>query len=304
VKSRNGQVGEMQVFDRVVARASFSAAAEELGLTPSAVSRVISRLEDWLGVRLLHRTTRRLSLTPEGEVYHLRTRDILAAIADVEDDLSAHARAPQGRLRVNCVVPFALHFLAGELPDFLARHPRIEVDLAVTDRIVDLLAENVDVAVRTGPITEPSLVVRRIGRVERGIFAAPAYLERRGVPLTPDDLDRHDCIRISSTPSGHRWPFRVGGAERTVEIASRISVDNADMALHLALSGAGLVRTSDLTVGAAVRDGRLVPLMADCHLAEPTPVSAVYPQGRHRMPKVRAFIDFLAERFARRGPQR
>lgn len=289
---------DMRVFVRVVERGSFSAAADDLQLTPSAVSKLVTRLEDRLGVRLFHRTTRRLALTPEGETYHLRARDILAAIEDAETEVARSGTTARGRLRVNSGTAFVLHELAAALPDFLARYPDIEVELAVTDRMVDLLAENADVAIRTGPIGDPSLVARKIADAERGLFAAPAYLERHGVPRTPDDLARHNCIVLSSIPAINRWPFHAGAKVRIVQVTSRVIVDDAEVAMRLAVAGAGIVRLSDLLVGEAVRRGLLVPLLADQHVVEPIPVSAVYPQGRHRMAKVRAFVDFVVERFA------
>jgi DNA-binding transcriptional LysR family regulator len=288
---------DMRTFVRVVERGSFSAAAEELEITPSAVSKLVTRLEDRLGVRLLHRTTRRLALTPEGETYHLRARDILAAIADAEIEVS-RGGDPQGRLRVNSVIPFALHQIAQALPDFIARYPRIEVEIAATDRVVDLLVENTDVAIRTGPIDDPSLVVRKIAVVERGIFASPTYLARRGTPHSFDELAVHDCIRLSSSLAGRRWLFHDCGRVKALEVQSRIVVDNSEAALQLALASAGIIRVCDIVVGNAVRDGRLVELLTDSHVTEPTPLSAAYPLGQHRMPKVRAFIDFLVERFS------
>jgi DNA-binding transcriptional LysR family regulator len=289
---------DMRVFVRVVERGSFSAAAEDLQLTPSAVSKLVTRLEDRLGVRLFHRTTRRLALTPEGETYHLRARDILAAIDDAETEVAQSGTTARGRLRVNAGTAFVLHELAAALPDFLYRYPEVEVELAVTDRMIDLLAENADVAIRTGPISDPSLVARKIADAERGIFASPAYLDRHGVPQTPDDLSRHNCIVLSSIPAINRWPFRDGTKVRIVQVTSRVIVDDAEVALRLAIAGAGIVRVSDILVGEAVRRGLLVPLLADQHVAEPLPVSAVYPQGRHRMAKVRAFVDFIVERFS------
>jgi DNA-binding transcriptional LysR family regulator len=289
---------EMRVFSRVVDRGSFSAAAEELGLTPSAVSKLVSRLEDRLGVRLLHRTTRRLALTPEGEAYHLRARDILAAIEDAETEVARSGTTPRGRLRVNAGTAFVLHELAAALPDFLDRYPDIEVELAVTDRVVDLLAENADVAIRTGPVGDPSLVARKIADAERGIFAAPAYLDRHGTPRAAEDLAQHNCIVLSSIPAINRWPFRDGADVKIIQVTSRVIVDDAEVAMRLAVAGAGIVRLSDLLVGEAVRRGLLVPLLVDQHVVEPVPVSAVYPQGRHRMAKVRAFVEFVVERFA------
>ncbi|CAL8981246.1 HTH-type transcriptional regulator DmlR [Rhodoplanes serenus] len=291
------QISDMRAFVQVVQRGSFSAAADDLGLTPSAVSKLVSRLEDRLGVRLLHRTTRRLALTPEGETYLVRARDILGAIDDAETEVARASTTPRGKLRLNTGSAFMLHELARALPDFLARYPEIEIDITVTDR-VDNLVENADVAICLGPIADRSLVARRFAHTERGIFAAPAYLERRGVPRTPEDLAGHDCLVLSSVPSINFWPFRDGNEIRTFEAQGRLVVDDAEAALRLAIGGAGLVHLSDLLVGNAVRRGELVPLLVDHHLVEPVPLSAVYPQGRHRMLKVRVFIDFLVERFA------
>jgi DNA-binding transcriptional LysR family regulator len=288
---------EMRVFVRVVERGSFSAAAEDLAMTPSAISKLVSRLEDRLGIRLLHRTTRRLALTPEGETYHLRAQEILSAIDDAEAEVARLGTTPRGRLRVNTGTAFALHELVAALPDFIARYPEIEIDLSVTDRVVDLLSENADVAIRTGLVTDPSLVARKIADAERGIFAAPAYLDRRGTPATPDELARHDAIVVNSVPAVNRWPFRDGDGVRIVEVNNKIVVDDAEVALRLAIAGAGILRVSDMLVGEAVRRGLLVPLFVGVSVSEPLPVTAVYPQGRHRMAKVRAFVDFVVDRF-------
>jgi DNA-binding transcriptional LysR family regulator len=297
-KRAMNEVGDMEVFVRVVEQASFSGAADALGVTPSAVSKHMTRLEDRLGVRLLHRTTRRLSLTPEGEIYYARVRDILAAIVEAESEVADRGVEPQGLLRINAIVPFAFHCLSEALPDFMIRYPKVEVALAVTDRIVDLIKDGADVGLRTGRIDEGSLVRRRICTVERGIYAAPAYLGRRGVPATPEALKEHDCIGLSSTPAWERWPFVIGGERRVIEVGSRLSVDNTLTALQLAIGGAGIARISNLTVGRAVSEGRLVQLFRDSHAAEATPLSAVYPLGRHRMLKVRVFIDFLITRYS------
>ena len=291
-------ISDMRVFARVVERGGFTAASEELGLTPSAVSKLITRLEDRLGVRLLHRTTRRISLTPEGETFHLRARDILAAIEDAETEVSRAGQRPRGRLRVTCVTAFALHQLAPALPAFVQRYPDVDVELAVTDRVVDLLAENADVGIRTGPVSDASLVGRKITEVERGLFASPAYLARRGTPRTPDELRGHDCIILSLIPSSHRWLFQDDGQVRGIDITSRLVVDSAEAALQLAIAGGGITRVGDMLVGDAVREGKLKPILVGSHVAERVPLTAVYPQGRHRMPKVRAFLDFLVDNFA------
>jgi DNA-binding transcriptional LysR family regulator len=248
-------------------------------------------------VRLLHRTTRRVALTPEGEIYHLRARDILAAIDDADGEVSQAGQRPHGRLRVNCVPAFALHQLMPALPEFLARYPEVELDFAITDRVVDLLVENADVGIRTGHIQDGLLVARKIAEIRRGLFASPSYLNRCGTPRRPEDLRDHDCIVLNLSRSSHRWPFRDRGRPRVVDVAGRVLVDSGEAALKVAIGGGGIVRLADLIVAEAVREGQLKPVLASSHFAEPIPLSAVYPQGRHRMPKVRAFLDFLVARF-------
>jgi DNA-binding transcriptional LysR family regulator len=291
-------ISDLRVLVRVVDCGGFSAAAKQLDLTPSAVSKLISRLEDRLGVRLLHRTTRRLALTPEGETYHLRARDILAAIEDVEAEVARAGQRPHGRLRVNCVPAFALHRLVGDLPAFRARYPEVELELSITDRVVDLLAENADIAIRTGPIEDPSLVAQKIGAIRRELFASPDYLARRPPPRLPEELREHDCIVLKLSPNSQRWPFRDRGEVKFIDVGSRMLIDNGEAALRLAIAGGGIARLADLIVADAICEDKLEPVLRDVTFAEPVPLSAVYPQGRHRMPKVRAFLDFLLERYS------
>jgi DNA-binding transcriptional LysR family regulator len=298
LESEMSEIADLRVFVRVVERGGFSAASEGLGITPSAVSKLITRLEERLGVRLLHRTTRRLAMTPEGETFHLRARDILAAIDDAEAEVSRAGQRPRGRLRVNCVTAFALHQLMPTLPDFLGRYPEVDLELALTDRVVDLMVESADVGIRTGPIEDASLVARKIAEIRRGLYASPEYLERRGSPLTPEQLRDHDCIVLSVVPSPHRWLFNdSNGRVRGIDVTSRILVDSGEAALRLAVAGGGIARVADVLVSEAIRAGALKAIMAESHVAEAIPLSAVYPQGRHRMPKVRAFLEFLVERF-------
>jgi DNA-binding transcriptional LysR family regulator len=290
-------ITDLRAYVQVVERGGFAAASKHLGITPSAVAKLITRLEDRLSVRLLHRTTRRVALTPEGEIYHLRARDILAAIDDADAEVSQAGRQPRGRLRVNCVPAFALHQLMPALPEFLARCPEVELDFALTDRVVDLLAENADVGIRTGHVQDTALVARKIAEIRRGLFASPSYLERRGTPSRPEDLRDHDCIVLNISRSSHRWPFCERGQAKALDVASRVLVDSGEAALRVAIAGGGIVRLADLIVAEAVGEGKLQPVLATSHLAEPVPLSAVYPQGRQRMPKVRAFLDFLVARF-------
>jgi DNA-binding transcriptional LysR family regulator len=290
---------EMRVFVRALERGSFSAAAADLGLTPSAVSKLISRLEDRLGVRLVQRTTRRLALTAEGEIYLARARRILAEIDDAEAEVTRARGAPRGRLRINSGSAFGLHQLAPALTDFLAAYPDITVELSITDRLVDLVDENADVAIRTGRVVDTSLVVRKIADLERVICASPSYLARKGIPRIPGDLAEHDCIVVVGAGAGlNRWPFRCAGGIDVVDIAPRLSVDDAEAARRLAVEGAGIIRLADVIVGEPIRQGLLVPVLTDLHHVEPFPLSAVYLAGRHRLPKVRVFLDFLTKRFA------
>ena len=185
------------------------------------------------------------------------------------------------------------------LPEFIARScPEVELDIARTDRVVDLLAENADVGVRTGLVQEPSLVTRKFAEIGRGLFAAPEYLARRGTPRTPLCLVEHTCITLKISELSHLWPFHDGGKVRTFDVGSRVLVDSGEACLRLAMAGGGIARLADLIVADAMREGHLKPVLAAKHVAEPVPLSAVYPHGRHRMPKVRAFLDFLLERFS------
>jgi DNA-binding transcriptional LysR family regulator len=288
---------DLRVFVRVMERGSFSSAAKDLGLTPSAVSKLVSRLEDRLGVRLLERSTRRLALTPEGETFLARARRIVADIDEAEAEVMQARGAPRGRLRINSGTAFGLHQLAPALADFLARYPEIDVDLSITDRYVDIIEEQADIAVRSGHIPEGPFIQRKIADLQRVICAAPSYLKRRGTPRVAADLKDHDCIVVAG-PGLNRWPFNVRGGVDVVEVRPRVSTDDAEAALRLAIEGAGIVRLSDVIVGSPLRDGQLVALLTDTHHIEPFPLAAIYPAGRQRLPRVAVFIEFLVERFS------
>ncbi|HEX3440788.1 MAG TPA: LysR family transcriptional regulator [Pseudolabrys sp.] len=287
---------DLRVFVRVMDRGSFSSAANDLGLTPSAVSKLISRLEDRLGARLIERSTRRLVLTPEGEGFLARARRIVADIEEAEAEVARARGAPRGKLRINSGTAFGLHQLAPALADFLARYPEIDVDLSITDRLVDLIEEQADIAVRSGPIPESPFIQRKVADLQRVICAAPSYLARRGTPRTVADLKDHDCILVA-TPGLGRWPFETRAGIDVIDVRPRVSTDDAEAALRLAVEGAGIVRLSDVIVGGPLAKGELVPLLTDVHHVEPFPLAAIYPPGRNRLPRVAVFIDFLIERF-------
>lgn len=287
---------DLRVFVRVMDRGSFSAAANDLGLTPSAVSKLISRLEDRLGARLLERSTRRLALTPEGETFLARARRIVTDIEEAEAEVARVRGAPRGKLRINSGTAFGLHQLTPALADFLARYPEIDLELSITDRLVDLVEEQADIAVRSGHIPDGAYIQRKIADLQRVICAAPAYLARRGTPRTAADLKGHDCIVVAG-PGLNRWSFKTRGGIDVVDVRPRVSTDDAEAALRLAIEGAGIVRLSDVIVGGPLRDGELVALLTDIHHIEPFPLAAIYPAGRHRLPRVAVFIEFLIERF-------
>jgi DNA-binding transcriptional LysR family regulator len=289
---------DMTAFVRAVELGGFSAAARELALTPSAVSKLVSRLEERLGVRLLNRTTRALALTAEGEAYFARSQRILADILEAESEAAGFRERPRGRLRLNVGVALGLHQLAQVLPEFFARYPEILVDLTISDRRIDLIEQGADVAVRVGPLDDSTLVARKICDFERVICAAPAYLARHGTPRTPEDLPRHNCITFSEPRSLRRWPFDTAGGVRTIEVKGNLLTDNAESLLKAAIEGVGITRLADVIAGDAIRAGALKPILTASHHVEPVPLFAVWPQGRHRSPKVVALVDFLVEKFA------
>lgn len=290
--------GDMAAFVRVVEKGGFSPAARELGLTPSAISKLVTRMESRLGVRLLNRTTRRLALTPEGEAFFHRAQRILADIEEAENEVARFRARPRGKLRVNVGTAFGYHQLVPALPEFLARYPEMEVELTMTDRIVDLVEEGADVGLRTGHLADSSLVSRKICDMERVICASPAYLERHGRPGKPEDLLGHNCLVIAGTPQFQRWPFRFPEGVREVAVAGNVSASNAETLVQLAVNGLGIIRLADVVVGEAIAQGRLECVLADSHHVEPLPLHAVFPHGRHRSPRVAALVEFLLEKFS------
>lgn len=287
----------MTAFVRAVETGGFSAAAREMGLTPSALSKLVTRLEDRLGARLLQRTTRRLQLTTEGEIFYARARPILAALGEAEAEVAEAGASPRGLLRLYCGSTFGTHQLAPAIPRFQALHPEVEIDIAISDQPLGATQEGVDLAIRIGPLEESSLVARRICNLERVICAAPAYLERHGTPRTPDDLQQHNCLWITSLPALRRWPFDTDDGIRVVHVAGNVVTNNAEAVLQLALAGVGITRLSDVVVADAIRSGALLPILADWHHVEPVPLFATYPSGRNLSPKVRAMVDFLVAEF-------
>ncbi|MBI1776272.1 MAG: LysR family transcriptional regulator [Proteobacteria bacterium] len=291
------RLSAMEAFLRVAETRSFTEAARRLSLSKSLVSRQVAALEAELGARLFHRTTRSLTLTEAGERYYAATQRIVAEIEEAKLSVSKLQTAPRGRLRVNAPMSFGFLHLAPALPDFLARYPEVEIDMAMNDRFVDLVEEGFDVAVRIGRLADSSLVARKLAPMRRTLSASPAYLERSGVPKTPDDLEGHDCLCYSNLTRSEEWRF-VGtdGRPWSVEVEGRFRVNNGDALRAAALKGLGIVNLPSFIVGGDLQAGALVSLLAE-YIPQDTAIYAVHPHARHLSPKVRAFSDFLAERF-------
>lgn len=286
---------DLALFVRVATLGSFAAAAEGTAMTSSGVSKAISRMEDRLGVVLLQRSTRRLAVTTEGETLLVGGPAVLDALERLEAETTAARGRPRGRVRVSAGSAFAQYLIIPRLAGFRERFPEIDVDLQVTDRRVDLLAESIDVAIRTGSLLDSSLVARKLRSARRLIVASPAYLARRGTPVSPGDLAQHDCLTLSGHDGLARWPFRVGARVDTVAVRGAMTADSAEALRTMAIAGLGVVRLADFLLQDAVDDRRLVALLTDCHADEPLPVAALTPPGRARLPRVRAFLDFAAD---------
>ncbi|HLM15814.1 MAG TPA: LysR family transcriptional regulator [Reyranella sp.] len=288
---------EMAAFVRVVDSNGFSAAAPVLGLSPSAVSKLITRLEARLGVRLLQRTTRALHLTQEGEVFYAAAKRIVGEIETLENQIAGQSSTPSGVLRVTTSLAFATHQLAPVLSEFLARYPLVQFELLPTDRVIDMVEEGIDVALRIGRLADTSFMARKIGEDKRLICAAPAYLARHGTPQRPEDLRRHNCIVSRDHAYLNRWSFKADGQVVEIDVRGRVAVSEGEAQMQLALQGVGIVRLTRLTLAQAIREGALVPLLGAFSAEEAVTIHAVYPHRRHLAPKVPAFVNFLIEKF-------
>ncbi|UVK41421.1 LysR family transcriptional regulator [Mesorhizobium sp. AR10] len=285
----------MAAFVRIVDVGSFAKAAEELRVTPSALSKLVSRLEDRLGVRLLTRTTRRLALTSEGALYLERARDVLELIGRTEDDVSSTRSSPKGLLRLNSSTGFARQALLHALPAFLQRFPEVSVDLSLTDRLVDPVAEQADVVIRGSPAAGSDLVVRKLAEGRRLICAAPSYLQRAGTPLSAAELAGHSCIALSGQPSPTTWPIATENGIVRFLPKGNFACDNVGMLFDMAIEGHGIVRLADFVVGQAVRGGRLVEILTDVNRSDTISLWALTPKGRFRAPRIQAFLEFMGE---------
>ncbi|MEZ5499095.1 MAG: LysR substrate-binding domain-containing protein [Steroidobacteraceae bacterium] len=289
------QLRAMRAFVRVGEFASFSRAADAIDSSRAMTSTLVAQLERHLGVRLLHRTTRRVSLTPEGAEYHDKCRRILAEIDAADASLKGARERPSGRLRVDVPHSFGRYLLLPALPAFTERYPDLALDVSLNDRYVDLEAEGVDVALRAGVSPQARLIARRVATSRLITCAAPQYLARFGAPRTPDDLHDH---RLIGYKSGARqraspWRFTTGQTVRRLKLGFRLTVDTAEAPIVAALEGVGIVQTVDLLVMRLLSEGRLIELLGEYSSAG-APLSVVYPRSNQNSVKVRVFADFAA----------
>lgn len=283
----------MQVFLKVAQAGSLSAAAAQLGLSKSSVSKHISALERRLGVLLLNRSTRRLSLTELGTAYRDHSARILADIEETEQAIQAHTTRAKGRLKVNAPMSFGILHIAPLLPGFIAAHPEVEIDLVLNDRRVDLIDEGFDLAIRIGQLDDSNLIARKLASVGFACAASDSYLARRRPPEVPEDLTRHNCLRYTYNRTPGEWQFSRDGATRSVRISGSFQANNGEALREAALGGLGIIYQPVFIIAAELRAGRLSPLLE----AWSTPmidIHAVFPEQRQLQPKLRHFVDHLA----------
>ncbi|CAG9179360.1 LysR family transcriptional regulator [Cupriavidus respiraculi] len=289
----------MQAFTRVVDVGSFARAAESLDLPKATLTRLIQNLETHLGVKLLHRTTRRISVTSDGAAYYERCVRILADVEEAEQSLTHQNQTPRGTLAVDTISGLAQLVLLPNLKGFFERYPDLKLELTINGKPIDLLKEGVDVVIRVGDTVDDTMVARRIGSLKLGLFASPLYLRRHGVPHTPEDLANHTAVNFLSNRTGREMPWLMHKDGNPLEILlpSALSTNDAEVYTGGAVEGLGIARMARVLAQPYLDSGRLVEVMPDWR-ADDLPISAMYPQNRHLSAKVRVFVDWAAEIFA------
>ena len=289
----------MVVFAKVGEKQSFTAAARDLKLSKSAVSKQIQRLEERLGVRLLNRTTRRLHLTESGQAFYERARRVVEEAEQAEQAVSMMHGQPRGTLRINAPMSFGLLHLAPCLPDFMRRYPDLDFDISYNDRQVDLIDDGFDIGIRIASLNDSSYIARRLSPARLAVVATPAYWDRHGRPQYPEDLAQHECLIYEKNRDTGFWPFQRNGEDIRIPVSGRMRADNGEALLDLALAGLGAYMCPTFISGQHIISGKLEQVLAEF---EPNDISiyAIWPHNRHLSAKVRAFVDFLVERF---GPK-
>ncbi|SQF98081.1 LysR family transcriptional regulator [Paucimonas lemoignei] len=300
----------MQAFARVVEAGSFTKAAETLHMSKTSVTQLVQQLEARLRVKLLNRTTRKVNVTADGAVYYERVIRLLADLDDAETSLSGAASLPRGRLRVDVPSPLAALILVPALPEFHARYPDIQIDMGVSDRMVDLVGDNVDCVVRGGEMTDQSLIARRVGDLQMSVYAAPAYLRRLGVPEHPRELEdsEHRIVGFLWARTGKALPYAMrngsGSSSESVKVHGRyvLAVDDGNAYMAAGLAGLGVLWLPDYMAKAHLASGALVPVFGGWQL-EPMPLYIAFPPNRHISIKLRVFLDWVIELMAKHAPR-
>lgn len=295
------QLLAIRAFGRVVEAGSFTRAADSLQMPKATVTKLVQALEAHVGAKLLQRTTRRLSLTAEGMAYYEKAMRVVKELADIDGEIVATLRKPRGHLRIDAGASLAWHVLLPALPDFLARYPDVQVDLGVSDRHADLIADNVDCVVRGGPPTDPSLVARRLGTASWVTCATPAYLAQHGTPKHPKDLEHGHVVAAYLSPRTNRavpMSFRRRGQKFEPMMARVVGVNESNAHVAAGLAGLGLIQTFTVAARDHIDEGKLMPVLEGWQPPD-YPFYLVYPPNRHVSSRMRVFIDWLAEAFER-----
>jgi len=290
------EFGTIPVFVAVVDNGGFSAASRTLGISKSAVSKRINQLEKHLGARLLHRTTRKLSLTEAGQRYYEHAAQALTAASQAEDAVTELQGEPQGNLKISSSMSFGRLHVAPLIPKLMQRYPKLQIDLVMDDRNIDLVAEGVDVAIRSGDMPDSTLIARKLAPLRQVLCASPDYIERHSMPLTPSELSQRNCILFSYSGDANEWSLNRGDSSETVQVSGSYRVNNSEALLEALREGIGIGRLPTFVAGPDLKAGKLVRVLESYHIPDHT-FYAVFPERQYLPAKVRAFLDFSIEYF-------
>ncbi|MEM8642843.1 MAG: LysR family transcriptional regulator [Cyanobacteria bacterium P01_G01_bin.54] len=288
------RLDSLMIFVQAAKHRSFSAAARQLGMSPSAVSRAVQRLEDRLGSRLLNRTTRSLSLTDDGVRFYESGRQILSDLEEAELSLRRSQSTPNGVLRINLIPSMARLHIMPALPKFMEQYPELKLEISLSDRRVDLIEDGIDAVVRVGRSPDSNLIMQILGTATEVVCASPAYVAKYGTPQTPAELQQHHCINhvVPQTGRVRDWRFQLDGQVTTVEVTGPLTIDHAETATAAAIAGAGIIQLYNFVVGEAIAAGQLVPLLEN-YAPPGVPIAVIYAQKRYLSAKVSVFVEFI-----------
>ena len=285
-------LNELLVFSKVAEARSFTLAAARLGMSKSTVSMRVAKLEHRLGVRLLHRTTRKFKLTEEGSIFHEHCRKVIEDIAEAERSITQVPDSPRGQVKLTAPVEFGLSFLGGWISEYLQRYPQMSIEVELTNKLVDIVEEGFDLAIRAAQLTASSQVARKLGSLSRGLYASPRYLKRRGTPRSVESLQQHTCLFHQSQRGPHGWSLLGLEGSALTKFAHPLAANSFGLLRDAALNDLGIVLTPDFICREAVRDKRLVRVLPDCLLPR-ADIFVVYPTRRWVAPRVRSFLSFI-----------